>query len=258
MMSACPEILLGCLSSSVGLGVMPPALALASVPLVHEVVDGRRPSSTALTPAAVALLEAPQSGVVHFTISYAESTRAGIECHQLLPPSLRNSWTGLARVNLWTWGICWRTMFPSFNNWTHLVVIMPSHRCLECWGLALERWRAYPRGFTTSWHISLFEQLTRLCGICWPMPAWWLGGSEAWWAGWITIGASASRRHWIPRWGGTRSTLEFRQQHWLAALPVQPCFAAYAGNQTTLQGSVPSSLPLGPPMLPVHQFGHLA
>ena len=79
MMSACPESLLGCLSGSVGLGVMPPALALASVPLVHEVVDGRRPSSAALTPAAVAPLVAPQSGVVHFTISYAESTRAGIE-----------------------------------------------------------------------------------------------------------------------------------------------------------------------------------
>ena len=68
-MSACPEILLGCLSGSVGLGVMPPALALASVPLVHEVVDGRRPSSAALTPAAVAPQVAPQSGVVHFTIS---------------------------------------------------------------------------------------------------------------------------------------------------------------------------------------------
>ena len=39
---------------------MPPALALASVPLVHEVVDSRRPSSAALTPAAVAPLEAPQ------------------------------------------------------------------------------------------------------------------------------------------------------------------------------------------------------
>ena len=38
----------------------------------------------------------------------------------------------------------------------------------------------------------------------------------------------------------TRCTLEFRQQHWLAALPVQPFFAAYAGNQTTLKGSVPS------------------
>ena len=99
-MSACPEILLGCLSGSVGLGVMPPALALASVPLVHEVVDGRRPSSAALTPAAVAPLVAPQRGVVHFTISYAESTRAGIELSPAT--SLRNSWTGLARVNLWT------------------------------------------------------------------------------------------------------------------------------------------------------------
>ena len=39
---------------------MPPALALASVPLVHEVVDGRRPSSAVLTPAAVAPLVAPQ------------------------------------------------------------------------------------------------------------------------------------------------------------------------------------------------------
>ena len=39
---------------------MPPALALASVPLVHEVVDGRRPSSAAVTPAAVAPLVAPQ------------------------------------------------------------------------------------------------------------------------------------------------------------------------------------------------------
>ena len=48
------------MSGSVGLGVMPPALALASVPLVHEVVDGRRPSSAALTPAAVAPLVAPQ------------------------------------------------------------------------------------------------------------------------------------------------------------------------------------------------------
>ena len=80
-------------------------------------------------------------------------------------------------------------------------------------------------------------------------------------AGWITIRSSDKRWHWIPRWGGTLCTLEFRQQHWLAALPAQPCFAAYAGNQTTLQGSVPyptSSLPLGPPMLLVHQFGHLA
>ena len=83
MMSACPEILLGCLSGSVGLGVMPLALALASVPLVHEVVDGRRPSSAALTPAAVALLVA---GVVHFTISYAESTRAGIELSPATSP----------------------------------------------------------------------------------------------------------------------------------------------------------------------------
>ena len=38
---------------------MPLALALASVPLVHEVVD-RRPSSAALTPAAVAPLVASQ------------------------------------------------------------------------------------------------------------------------------------------------------------------------------------------------------
>ena len=45
-MSACSEIL-GCLSRSLGLGVMPPALALVSVPLVHKVLDG---------------------GVVHFTI----------------------------------------------------------------------------------------------------------------------------------------------------------------------------------------------
>ena len=60
-MSACPEFFfLGCLSGSVGLGVMPPALALASVPLVHEVVDGGRPSSAAITPAAVAPLVAPQ------------------------------------------------------------------------------------------------------------------------------------------------------------------------------------------------------
>ena len=83
-MSACPEILLGCLSGSVGLGVMPPALALASVPLVHEVVDGRRPSSAALTPAAVAPLVAPHSGVVH--ISYTESTRAGIELSPATSP----------------------------------------------------------------------------------------------------------------------------------------------------------------------------
>ena len=102
MMSACPEILLGCLSGSVGLGVMPPAIALASVPLVHEVVDGRRPSSAALTPAAVAPLVAPQSGVVHFTISYAESTRAGIELSPATPPFPQKLVDRLARVNLWT------------------------------------------------------------------------------------------------------------------------------------------------------------
>ena len=39
---------------------MPPALALASVPLAHEVVDGRMPSSASLTPVAVAPLVAPQ------------------------------------------------------------------------------------------------------------------------------------------------------------------------------------------------------
>ena len=47
---------------------MPPALALVSVPLVHEVVDGRRPSSAALTPAAVAPLVVPQVSEVESAI----------------------------------------------------------------------------------------------------------------------------------------------------------------------------------------------
>ena len=58
-MSAYPEFS-GSLSGSVGLGVMPPVLALASDPLVREVLDGGMPSSTALTPAAFAPLETPQ------------------------------------------------------------------------------------------------------------------------------------------------------------------------------------------------------
>ena len=52
----CPEFS-GILSSSGSLGVMPPALALASVPLVRVVWYA---SSAALIPAAVALLVAPQ------------------------------------------------------------------------------------------------------------------------------------------------------------------------------------------------------
>ena len=64
----CPEFS-GILSSIVSLRVMPPALALASVPLVHEVLDGMVPSSAALTPAAVAPLVAPQiSDVVSSTL----------------------------------------------------------------------------------------------------------------------------------------------------------------------------------------------
>ena len=55
----CPEFL-GILSSSVSLGIMPPALALASVPLVHVVWYGEVPSSAALTPAVVVPLVAPQ------------------------------------------------------------------------------------------------------------------------------------------------------------------------------------------------------
>ena len=55
----CPEFS-GILSSSVSLGVMPPALALASVPLVRVVWYGMVPSSAVLTPAAVAPLVAPQ------------------------------------------------------------------------------------------------------------------------------------------------------------------------------------------------------
>ena len=55
----CPEFS-GILSSSVSLGVMPPALALASVPLVRVVWYGGVPSSAALTPAAVAPLVASQ------------------------------------------------------------------------------------------------------------------------------------------------------------------------------------------------------
>ena len=55
----CPEFS-GILSSSVSLSVMPPALALASVPLVCVVWYGGMPSSAAVTPAAVAPLVAPQ------------------------------------------------------------------------------------------------------------------------------------------------------------------------------------------------------
>ena len=55
----CPEFS-GILSSSVSLGIMPPALALASVPLVHVVWYGEVPSSAALTPAVVVPLVAPQ------------------------------------------------------------------------------------------------------------------------------------------------------------------------------------------------------
>ena len=53
----CPEFS-GILSSSMSLGVMPPALALAS--LVRVVWYGGVPSSAALTPAAVTPLVAPQ------------------------------------------------------------------------------------------------------------------------------------------------------------------------------------------------------
>ena len=60
MMSACPEFS-GSLSGSVGLGVMPPALALASVPLVRGVLDGGVPRSAALTPAAVTPLVTPHT-----------------------------------------------------------------------------------------------------------------------------------------------------------------------------------------------------
>ena len=55
----CPEFS-GIPSNSVSLGVVPPALALASVPLVRVVLYGGVPSSAALTPAAVAPLVAPQ------------------------------------------------------------------------------------------------------------------------------------------------------------------------------------------------------
>ena len=72
LMSACPEFL-GCLSGSVGLGVVPPALALVSVLLIHEVLDGRRPTSAALIPAAVALLVTPQ-------VSEVESSTLPLVC----------------------------------------------------------------------------------------------------------------------------------------------------------------------------------
>ena len=99
-MSACPEILLGCLSGSVGLGVMPPALALAPVPLVHEVVDdGRRPNSHLQRLLRWWLPKVESSTIPSVMLS---QPGLGLSCHQLLPPSLRNSWTGLARVNLWT------------------------------------------------------------------------------------------------------------------------------------------------------------
>ena len=55
----CPEFS-GILSSSVSLGVMPPALALASVLVLRVVWYGGVPSSAALTPAAVAPLVAAQ------------------------------------------------------------------------------------------------------------------------------------------------------------------------------------------------------
>ena len=54
----CPEFS-GILSSSESLGVMPPALALSSVPLVRVVWYGGVPCSAALTPVAVALLVSP-------------------------------------------------------------------------------------------------------------------------------------------------------------------------------------------------------
>ena len=49
----------GILSSCASLGVVSPAIALASVLLVHVVLYGGVPSSAALTPAAVAPLVAP-------------------------------------------------------------------------------------------------------------------------------------------------------------------------------------------------------
>ena len=65
LLPVCLQI--GILSSSVSLGIMPPALALAPVPLVREVLDGGVPSSAVLTPAAVAPLVAPQVSEVELS-----------------------------------------------------------------------------------------------------------------------------------------------------------------------------------------------
>ena len=75
----CPEFS-GILSSSGSLVVMPPALAMASVPLVRVVWYGGMPSSAALTPAAVAPLVAPQvSELESSTLLSVMPTRTGIE-----------------------------------------------------------------------------------------------------------------------------------------------------------------------------------
>ena len=99
----CPEFS-GILSSSVNLAVMPPALALASVPLVREVLESGVPSFAALTCAAVALLVAPQvSEVESSTLPSVLPSQPGLGLSLLLATSpFPNSWTGLAWGNLWT------------------------------------------------------------------------------------------------------------------------------------------------------------
>ena len=94
----CPEFS-GILSSSGSLFVMPPALALASVPLVRVVWYGGVPSSTALTPAAVAPLVAPQvSELESSTLLSVMPSQPGLG----LSLSLVTSQKRLIRGSLWT------------------------------------------------------------------------------------------------------------------------------------------------------------
>ena len=205
------------------------------------------------------------SWVVHFTIGYAESTRAGIELvtSYFSLPSEWNSWTGLV----------WGTRSGQFVDMRELLMDNVSlHQQLDTFGghhafpslpgmlkPRHEMWRAYPPGFIASWHITIQANDQ---GV-WDMLVYARlmvrevqrhGGSS--WLDYDRVFHQQAALDPSLRWNTLHPEIQATTLVGRTAGSTLLC-----SIQTTLQGSMPfptSSLPLGPPMLLVRQFGHLA
>ena len=251
---------LGCLSGSVGLGVMPPALALASVPLVHEVLDGRRPSSAALTPAAVAPLVAPQVSEVEsstlpsvmlshpglglslspatspFPQKLVDRVRSGqfVDMRDLLTDNV----SLIQQLNTFGGNHAFPSLPGMLRPRLREVTSLPSWIYCFLTYIAIRANDQGVRDMLAYAHLMVREAQRH-------------GGS-----GWLDYDRVFRQQAALDpslRWNTLHPGIQ--------AATLVGRTAAYTGNQTTLQDSVPSptsSLPQGPPMLLVHQFGHLA